>query len=56
MVSSRTGCSPYDMARLADEYPAVFDEFVELHMPSPTTFSQRRARTRGQRVARLLRG
>ena len=25
-----TGCSPYDLARLCDEYPAVFDEYVDM--------------------------
>lgn len=24
-----TGCSPYDLARLDGEYPAVFDEYVD---------------------------
>lgn len=29
-MSLRTGCSPYDLARLCDEYPAVFDEYVDM--------------------------
>lgn len=27
-----TGCSPYDLARLCDEYPVVFGEWLDLVM------------------------
>lgn len=49
-----TGCSPYDMARLLDEYPFVFEEWLALFDHRGESFAAKRERTRGDRVSRLF--
>jgi len=50
------GCSPYDLARLADDYPDVFEEYVALFSRGGESFRKRRERTRASRVMRMFRG
>lgn len=53
-MARKSGCSPYDLARLGEEYPDVFEEYVSLFVSGGETFRQRRERTRGERVGRLF--
>lgn len=56
MASIITGFSPYDMARLADEYPLVFESYMDLFAPKKATFRERRAHGRQARVNRIFNG
>lgn len=49
-----TGVSPYDMARLLDEYPLVFEEWLGLFDHRGESFASKRERTRSDRVNRLF--
>jgi hypothetical protein len=53
----RTGVSPYEMARLADEYPGVLDAWASLHeVPGKhgKGFAERREANRGARMRRIF--
>lgn len=52
-MSLRTGCSPYDLARLCDEYPAVFDEYVDMYFDAQE--ERRRKADMEARMARVNR-
>lgn len=47
--------SPYCLARLADEYPDVFEEYARaFDAPERKSFRERRRDSRRSRVGRLL--
>lgn len=47
--------SPYCLARLADEYPDVFEEYASaFDAPERKSFRERRRDSRRSRVGRLL--
>ena len=50
-----SGTSPYCLARLADEYPDVFEEYARaFDAPERKPFRERRRDSRCSRVGRLL--
>ena len=51
----RTGCSPYDLARLCDEYPAVFDEYVDMYFDAQERLGRKAdMEARRARVGRIF--
>jgi hypothetical protein len=55
----RTGVSPYDMARLASEFPDVFEAWARQHeRPGKhgSGFQERRAAGRKERMRRIFGG
>lgn len=61
-LALQTRQSPYDLARLLDEFPLVFRAYRErakevagaASKPRQETFRERRERTREQRIRRTL--
>lgn len=61
-LALQTRQSPYDLARLLDEFPLVFRAYREraqkiaeaAREPKSETFRERRERTREQRIRRTL--
>lgn len=54
LLAKASGCSPYDLARLEDEYPYIFEEYMVLFEKRRQTFLQRRESTRAERVQRMF--